>query len=145
MIKVGQILCKTVGVAGMGLAMYDAVNNSKVLARKQSLVVTQNWLEDSFYDSRTLDHISASSNAIRKKTFDLRTKNPIPALVGKIKGSVTGFFYGLGINLPTIACSALAILSKGTLSKIGATGVAFSMLYKVAREGFGLGKKHPMS
>lgn len=145
MVSLGSVVCKTIGVAGMGMALYDGVNVSKAMARKQAQYVTANWLENAYYDSRTLDHISSSSNAMRKKVFDLRTANPIPPLVGKVKGGVKGFFYGLGVNLPAILCGSIAILAKGTMAKLGAAGVALSVLYKIARDGFGLGKQHPMN
>ena len=144
MVSLGSIVCKTVGVAGMGIAMYDGVNSAKAVGRHQAIVATQNWLENSYFNSRTLDNISSSSNFLRKKTFDLKSKNPIPTIIGKTKGTINGFLYGLGINLPAILCGSLAILGKGFISKIGATGVALTVLYKIARDGFGLGKQHPM-
>ena len=101
-------------------------------------------MEKAYFDSRTIDSISYSKNAIREKTFDLRTKNPIPALWGKFKGGFNGFMYGLGDNLFTIICSALALTCKNALAKIGAIGVAVGLCYNIAREGFGLGKQHPM-
>ena len=53
--------------------------------------------------------------------------------------------YSLAINMPLVITSAFAIASKGFMSKIGAIGVGLGAVYKVAREGFGLGKEHPMS
>ena len=144
MVSVGQVVSKTVGIAGIGVAMFDAARCSKMMGRHQAEVSTANWLENAYYNSRTLDNISASSNMLRKKTFDIKSNSPIPALIGKTKGTVAGFLYGLGINLPTILCSAVAILTKGTVSKVAAAGVALTVLYKIVRDGFGLGKQHPM-
>ena len=101
-------------------------------------------MERAYYDGRTIDTVSYSANNIRKKTFDLRTQNPLPALWGKVKGGAEGLFYSLGESLVCVACSALALLSKGTMAKIGAAGVTLGVCYKVLREGFGLGKQHPM-
>ena len=126
------------------MALYDGVNASKAMGRHQAEVVTGNWLQDAYYDSRSLDHISKSSNNLRKKTFELRANNPIPSIVGKTKGGIKGFFYGLGVNLPSILLGSLAILTKGTMSKICAAGTVLTVLYKIARDGLGLGKHHPM-
>lgn len=144
MVSVGQVVSKTIGIAGIGIAMYDATRASKAMGRHQAEVVTANWLENSYYNSRTIDNISPVSNKLRTKTFDLKAKNPIPTIYGKTKGSINGFLYGLGVNLPAILCSAVAILAKGTFAKIGAAGVALTVLYNIARNGFGLGKQHPM-
>ena len=95
MVSVGQIVSKTVGVAGLGLAMYDAVQCSKMSSRKNAHARQADYLEKSFYNSRTIDNISANSNRLRAKTFDLETWNPLPAFFGKISGGVKGFLYSL--------------------------------------------------
>lgn len=145
MVSVGQIVSKTVGVAGLGLAMYDAVQCSKMSSRKNAHARQADYLEKSFYNSRTIDNISANSNRLRAKTFDLETWNPLPAFFGKISGGVKGFLYSLSTSLPLVLSSCLAIGCKGFLSKLGAVGVALSLAYNIARNGFGFGKEHPMS
>lgn len=140
----GKIVCRTIGTLGMGIALYDATKVSAQFSRNEAQNQQAKYLEKAYYDSRTIDTVSYSSNSIRQKTFDLRTRNPLPALWGKIKGGTEGFFYSLGESLFSVACSAMALLSKGTLAKIGAIGVTLEVCYKVLREGFGLGKQHPM-
>lgn len=139
-----KIACRTLGAAGMGVALFDAMQVSGQFARNESKAQQQKYLEKAFYNARTVDRVSFSNNSIRKNTFDLRTRNPLPNLYGKIKGGVEGFFYGLGNFLPTIACSAVALTSKGSLAKFGAVGTTISLCYNIARSGFGLGKHHPM-
>ena len=145
MVSVGKIVCKTVGVAGMGMALFDAVQASKSVSRRTAHANQANYLEKSYFNSRTIDNVSTYSNKLRAKTFDLQTWNPLPAFWGKIKGGVKGFAYSLGINMPLIVTSAFAIASKGIMSKVGAIGVALGLSYNIARNGFGLGKEHPMS
>lgn len=140
-----KIACRTTGTVGIGVALYEAVKVGKQFSRNESQVTQGKYLENAYYNSRTLDKVSYTSNDIRSKTFDLRTRNPLPAIWGSIKGGTKGALYGLGENLFTVACSALAILSKGTLAKVGAAGVALKFCYDIARNGFGLGKKHPMN
>ena len=144
MASLGIIACRVIGTAGLGLALFDAVQGTKAAARHQAHKKTADYLEKSYFNARTTDNISANQNKIRAKVFDLETKNPLPTLFGKVKGGVNGLIYSLGNALPLVLCSSLAILGKNILAKAGAIGVACSLAYNVARNGFGLGKEHPM-
>ena len=144
MVKLGLIASRAVGVAGIGLGLYDSIQTSKVTARKQAHKTTADWLENAYFSSRTTDNISTVSNDIRAKTFDLRTRNPIPSMYGKAKGAINGMLYGLGVNLPIILCSSIALIGKNTAAKCGALGAALCVVYDIARNGFGLGKQNPM-
>ncbi len=139
-----KIACRTMGTVGIGLALYDSLRVGAHFARTGGAREQSTYLQRRYYDARTTDTVSYSSNAIREKTFDLLTKSPLPSIWGKIKGGIQGVLYGLGNCLIPIACSAFAILGKGIGAKLGAAGVALSICYKIAREGFGLGKRHPM-
>ena len=145
MVSVGKIICKTIGVAGMGLALFDATQASKSVSRRTSMSRQADYLEKSYYNARTIDNISTTSNNVRAKTFDLETWNPLPAFFGKIGGGIKGFMYSLAVNMPLVLASSFAIASKGFMSKVGAISVGLGAVYKIAREGFGLGKEHPMS
>lgn len=140
-----KIACRTMGVIGMSIAAYDATKAANQISREQAEYIEAKYLEKAYFDAKTIDIYSHSSNALRKKTFDLRTINPIPAFYGRIKGWIEGFLKNLGYHLPTVACAALALLSKGTLAKVGGIGVALGVCYDIARNGFGLGKQHPMN
>lgn len=139
-----KIACRTVGVVGMGIALYDASCVAKQFSKNGAQNQQAKYLENAYFNSRNIDSVSYSSNAIREKTFDLRSKNPLPSLWGRLKGATLGTIDSLGNNLPTVACSALALLSKGIFAKIGAVGVGLGICYNIARNGFGLGKQHPM-
>ena len=141
---IGKIACKALGVAGMTVACYDAVKISKQFAEIGSEHSQEHYMEDAYYSSRTLDKVSYTTNALREKTFELRTKNPLPGIFGKIKGGFQGFMYGLANSLPLIACSALALLGRNFFAKAGALGIGGVAIYKVLREGFGIGKNNPM-
>lgn len=132
------------GTVGMGIALYDASRVAKQFSRNGAQNEQAKYLEKVYFNSRNIDTVSYNSNNIRKKTFELRTNNPLPSLWGKFKGGIEGATYSLGNNLFTVACSALALLSKGALAKIGAVGVGLGICYNIARNGFGLGKQHPM-
>jgi len=142
---VTKVACRSAGTLGMGVALYEAVRVGGHFSKTESEDVQSRYIANAMYNSRTLDNMSYTSNSIREKTFNLRTKNPLPAIYGRVKGAIEGFLYGLGNTLPLIACSALAILGKNTLAKTGVVGLGCCLLYKIARDGYGLGKNNPMN
>jgi hypothetical protein len=144
MASLGIIACRAIGTAGVGLALFDAVQASKACARHQAHKTSADYLEKSYFNARTIDNISANQNKIRAKTFDLKTKNPLPTVWGKTKGGINGFINSLGNSLPLVLCSTLAILGKNIVAKAGAIGIGCCLAYNIARNGFGLGKEHPM-
>ena len=139
-----KIACRTIGTVGMGIALYDASRVASQFSKNGAQKQQAKYLEKAYFDSRNIDNVSYVSNDLRAKTFDLRTKNPLPGLWGRVKGAFEGAIYSLGTSLPTVACASLALLSKGFLAKAGAIGVGISICYNIARNGFGLGKQHPM-
>lgn len=139
-----RIACRTLGTAGMGVALYDAAQLCSLYSKNGSKNAQEKYLEGAYFNSRTTDSVSHSSNALREKTFELRTQNPLPALWGKIKGGFNGIIYALGNNLPIIASSSAALLGKGKLAKFGAIGTALCVGYNIARNGFGLGRQNPI-
>ncbi len=144
MISLGKIACRTVGTAGMGVALFDAIQVSKQFSRNEAQHTQAEYLDNIYFNSRGIDNVSIASNNTRKKTFDLLTRNPLPSLWGKIKGSFNGFFYGLGNMLPVVAFSAIALTAKNSLAKFGTAGVILCGCYNILRNGFGLGKQNPM-
>ena len=140
-----KIACRTVGAIGMGLAVYDATKVAKQYSKNYGHLEEGKFLEKVYFSSRTTNSTSFVSNGIRKKSFELRSRNPLPVLWGKVKGGAIGSCESLGNNIFTIACSALALLSKGLLAKIGAIGVVLGVVYDIASNGCGLGKHNPMN
>jgi len=139
-----KVACRTLGVTGMGIALYDAVHVSKLMSKQQSEFTKQKHLEDAYFSSRTIDDVSYNQNNIRQKTFDLRSKNPLPHIWGGFKGGINGFLAGIGTHLPLVVCSAFALASKGFMAKVGMVGSICCGVYSVLRNGFGVGKKNPM-
>jgi len=141
---VTKVVCRTLGAAGMAVACYDAAKISKQFAEIGSDHAQEHYLEKAYFNSRTTDEVSYTSNALREKTFELRSKNPLPSIFGKIRGRRQGFLYGLANSLPLIFCSFLAIVGKNFLAKAGAISIGGIALYKILREGYGVGKNNPM-
>ena len=94
--------------------------------------------------TRTLSGESSVNSAMQKKVAEMRMDNPLFSIMGNIKGFAKGFLNTLGNNLIPVAFSALALATKGTMSKIGAWGVAGYGLFTIAKESFGLDKQTPM-
>lgn len=140
-----RIACRTIGAAGIVLACCDSHKVAKQFSAIGADHAQEHYLEKAYFSSRTTDTVSPSSNALREKTFELRSKNPLPSIGGKMKGRRQGFLYGMSNWLPVIACSSLALLGKNILAKAGAIGIGILTAYKVMREGFGLGKNNPMN
>ena len=143
--NITKIACRTIGTLGMGYALYDAVRVANYTSRVSSQNQQAKYLENIYANTRTVDNFSYNSNSIQNKAFELRSKNPLPSVWGRIKGWTQGILNSLGGNLLTVACSACAILSKGILAKIGAIGLGIGLCYNIARNGFGLGKQNPMN
>lgn len=139
-----NIVCKTAGIAGMSLAVYDAYSLAKANSKRQSQMVTANYLQRVHAGTRTLNTESQVNNAIQNKVASFRTDNSIVPVYGTVKGFISGFISSLGDNIIPVSLSSLALAAKGTLAKVGAWGLAAYGLLTVAREGFGLGKNTPM-
>lgn len=141
---VSNIVCKTVGIAGMSAVLYDSYS----VAKKNSIRVAQMDNADHFEkvhaSTRTLSGESSVNSAMQKKVAEMRMDNPLFSIMGHIKGFAKGFLNTLGNNLIPVAFSALALATKGTMSKIGAWGVAGYGLFTIAKEGFGLDKQTPI-
>ena len=140
---VGKVICKTVGVAGLGIVANDTVKGCKKFADRQADVYEARHIERVHEQTRTLDSESEFSSIIGKKAYDYRSSVPFSKIGGKLKGGFVGTIYSLGLHLPILACSALAVLCKGKASAIGAIGVGVSVAYEILRTGFGLFKPKP--
>ena len=139
-----KIVCRTIGTAGMGMSLANAIQTGKYFSKTMEEDIQAEHLEKVYYSSRTLSDINYNANMLREKGFELRSRNPIYAIYGKLKGAIGGFLYGLGCILPSIVFSALALLCKNWVAKVGAIGVAAGILMTFVKEGFGVGKTNPM-
>lgn len=139
-----KIACRTIGTAGMGIALYDACNVANQFSKNGAQKESAKYLEKAYFNSRTIDTVSYSNKIIQDKVFDYRTRNPLPSIWGRIKGGAEGTLYSLGNSLFLVASSALALVSKNVFAKIGAAGAALTACYNVLRSGYGIGKQHPM-
>ena len=144
MVNMANIICKTAGVAGMSAVVYDAIAHGQHHSAVASEELSSDVFEKAVAAELTNSNASHVTGAMQKKITDLRMNNPVVPLVGKIKGYTSGILSSLADNIIPITCSAVALAAKGKLQKAGAWGLGIFALYKVAKEGFGLGKKTPI-
>ena len=135
-----NLICKTVGIAGMSAVIYDAhahaKHHAKVCEEEMSADVFQRAV-DAKKTTETQSHLTGT---MQKEVMNIRMKNPIIPVLGKTKGYIEGFLLGLGDGFIPVICSSLALAAKGFWQKAGAWGLAAFALFKVVHEGFGVGK-----
>ena len=139
-----NVVCKAVGIAGMGAVLYDAYTLGSIKSSRGAAKATANHLTDVVAAQRTATTDSYVSSAIQNKVSDLRMSNPLVPLWGRVQSFVNGTLDSLGNNIIPVICSTLALLTKGFTSKLGAWGLVGCGVYTIAKEGFGIGKHSPM-
>ena len=144
MANVANIVCKTIGIAGLSVATYDAF----AMAKHHSSAATSNISADVFEKAIAAERSNSTAShftgAMQNKIADLRMKNPIVPIFGKFKGFIEGFLSSLGDNIIPITLSAVSLGTKGVTQKAGAWGLGIYGVYQLAKEGFGLGKTAPV-
>ena len=140
-----KMACRTIGTAGMGMAMYDTYCISKQYAKNGGQKESGEYIAKTYANSRTTENVSYVSNDMRKMTFDIMAENPLPTVWGKIKGGFNGAIYSLANNIGTISFSALALTAKNKyIALTGVIGTALCTAYKILQDGLGIGKHTPM-
>lgn len=139
-----NIVCKTVGIAGMSAVVYDAYGMAKHHANAGAANASADVYESAVAAERSNAGASYVTNAMQRKVSDFRMKNPIVPVFGKIKGFIGGFISSLGDNIIPITLCSIALAAKGGIQKAGAWGLGIYGLYQVAKEGFGMGKTTPV-
>ena len=142
--RIGNFVCKTVGIAGVSAVLYDAFKVGSKQSYRTSQQVTADKFESIVAAQRTNSNESHVSSAIQNKVADLRMSNPVIPFFGRIKGFISGTLDSLGNNFIPVIFSSLAILTKGFTAKLGAWGLVGCGLYTVLKEGFGMGKNSPI-
>ena len=135
----GTVVCRTAGAAGMGAVLYDACKIAKENSNRYSQKLDADHFERIHASTRTLEKESPVDNAIQEKVKNFRMNTPI------VNTFISGFFNSLGENILPVSFASLALAGKGFWAKLGAWGLAGSLIYTIAREGFGFGKHNPMN
>ena len=140
MAKFASIMYTTTGIAGMSAVAYDAWSKAKHYSNVGAEEAQADVFESSFAAKRTSTDQSKLTGAMQDAISDFRMKNPLVPMYGKTTGFIKGFFSSLGDNIIPVTLSAIAMGTRGFAQKVGAWGLGIYALYKIAKEGFGLGK-----
>ena len=140
MVSVSGIVCKTVGIAGISAALYDAGKVGSETSGRMKQMVNADHFERVHNTARTMSTESHVTNFIQDKVSDYRMNNPLYSIGGSIKGFCQGFFESLGEHILPVSLASIALAGKGVWAKIGAWGLAGYTALTIAKEGFGIGK-----
>ena len=143
MFSVANIACKTVGIAGISAALYDAGKIGSEESRREKWIVNADHFERVHDATRTMSTESHVTNFIQDKAKDYRMNNPLFSIFGSIKGFCKGFLNSLGDHILPVSLASMAPAGNGAWAKIGAWGLAGYTALMIAREGFGIGKVSP--
>ncbi len=143
MFSVSNIVCKTIGVAGLSAALYDAGKIGSETSGRIKQKVNADHFERVHNSTRTMSTESQVTGFIQDKVADYRMNNPLFSMFGSVKGFCKGFFETLGNQILPVSFASMALAGKGVWAKIGAWGVAGYAALTIAREGFGIGKVSP--
>ena len=141
---IANIICKTVGAAGMSAVIYDAYSVGRHHAVSGAQEENADTFESIVAAKRTTSTESSTSGAIQEKVSNLRMNNPIIPIYGKVKGFTRGVLTSLGDDIVPVIFASLALAAKNGWAKLGAWGVAGCGLYTIVKEGFGIGKTAPV-
>ncbi len=141
---IGKVVCRTVGIAAMSAVAYDSYMEGQHHAASGAEEASADTFESIIAAQRTADSQSHITNAMQQKVADLRMSNPIITAFGKTKGFIKGALNSLADNFMPVAFASCALTGKGRWAKFGAWGIVGYSIYKIAKEGFGIGKKSPI-
>jgi len=138
---VTNVLAKTVGVIGLGLAAYDSHRAGEMESRAYTKKLKAGSLTDQFVDDMRLDSPSTIKSGVKRSLFNYNLDENLSGFFTGIGGYVKGFTSMLVTNIVPAALSVGAILTKGLASKLcGAGLLAYGGIF-LAQEIFGIGRE----
>ncbi len=138
------LMYKTIGIAGLSFATYDALGKAAVFSKVGEQTATADTFESTIAAKRTMSTSSGTTNVMQSKVAEFRSSNPIIPFVGKFKGYMKGFLQSAGENIIPIVFSGMALAGGQKARKAGAIGLGGYSIYMVLKEGFGIGKTTPV-
>lgn len=143
-INIPNILTKTVGAAGLGLAVYDSHSAGKIQAESHQKEVKAGITANSYMDTLTLDSPSVVKSKLKNKYFRMRMDENITEFFTGIAGYLKGFGKMLVDNVVPLALSAGTLVKNKIVSRASVVGLlAYGGIY-IGREVMGIGKPNPL-
>lgn len=140
--KVLNVLTKAVGVAGLGLVLYDSHAAGKINGPIAEMEGKSNTLAHHYLDELKLESPSTVRAKAKKEIFHYNLDENLTGFFHTTGGYIGGFTSMLINNAVPFALSIGTVLGgKGVFSKVcGAGLLAYGAIF-LLQEGFGIGKK----
>ncbi len=140
--KVLNVLTKTVGVAGLGLVLYDSHRAGALRGPEAELEGKSNDLARRYLEEQKLENISSVRANAKKNIFHYFVDENLTGAFHTTGGYVKGFNEMLRTNAIPFALSVGTLIGgKGIFSKVcGAGLIAYGGIFFL-QEIFGFGKK----
>lgn len=137
-----NIITKGVGIAGLGLVLYDSHFAGKIEADSFPKAQKARSLVKSHKHYMELDSPSIVKQKVKKGILDYKTDENISEFFNSIRGYFKGFGNMLVTNVVPLALATGTVATKGIASKtFGAGLLAYGGIF-MAQELFGIGKSH---
>jgi hypothetical protein len=121
--NVTGVLAKGVGAAGIGLMAYDAHHAAKDYSNMYSTRKSTDNLESLYYDTLYLQTPSVLKDKAKKSVLNLSMDYNIDRVFYKIGGYVKSMTASAINNVIPMGLAALALFTKGAVSKASALGL----------------------
>lgn len=140
MANIGNILTKSLGVAGLALIAYDAHNAGKIEASMNEKHAKSDNIEEHFLNDMKLDSNSTVKSLTKKGIFKYYLDENFSGFFTNIGGYFKGFTSMLVNNVIPFGLAVGTVLTKGLASKAFGVGLlAYGGIF-LLQEIFGIGK-----
>ena len=138
-------LAKGAGAAALGISAYDAHVLAKINADSYSATKDADALSNAYNNTLYSTNGSVTTDAVKKKLFNLETGMNMRNFINSIVGYFGGLANSLVGDAVPVTMGLLAVLSKGFVSKASAVGLAAWAGVSVLKDGFGFGHHNPLN
>ena len=140
--KVLKYGIKGVGIAGIGMCIYDAHDEGKRYAKIRSTKAENDAADYWFDNSRNLVTPSKINSKLKDKIFNIEITHNFRKFVNKGIGYVQGFTGSVIEDLIPIGLSVAAIATKGKVApKVAGGALGMYAVYAFMKNVLGLGTK----
>lgn len=137
---IGNIIAKTVGLAGLGLVAYDSHVGGKIEADAYQKRTTADSMADSYVNSMSMDRASIVQSKAKKGWHNVKMDDNFFPAMQSLVGYVKGFGSLLVSNVVPFALATATLLTKGKTSKACALGLGAWAAFSFATDIMGFGK-----
>lgn len=141
--SISGVLAKGVGAAGIGLLAYDAHHAAKDYSTMNSIRKTTDNVESLYVDTLYLNTPSRVKSKAKKALLNFHMDTGIDTTLYKVTGYLKSLGTSVVENAIPLGLSAIALFSKGVVSKASAIGLLGYTAIDFLSE-FGHAKKHQL-